>query len=64
MKPNTVSAAAMQRRNLASLSSPEVPALDVLRARRVLSRVAVSDALAREIGALAFAQVDHWGARA
>lgn len=64
MKPSIITKAAAQRRGLASPYSPEPLSLDALRARRVLARVCVSDALAREIGQMAFASVDRWGARA
>lgn len=64
MKPITITKSAAQRHNLVPPYSPEPLSLDAIRARRVLARVTVSDALAREIGALAYAQADHWGVRA
>ncbi len=61
VKPSIITKAAAQRRSLASPYSPEPLSLDALRARRVLSRVAVSDVLAREIAAMAFTPADRWG---
>lgn len=60
MKPSTITKAAAQRRSLASPYLLEPLSLDALRARRVLSRVAVSDVLAREIAAMAFTPADRW----
>ncbi len=61
MKTSIITKAAAQRRSLASPYSPEPLSIDALRARRVLSRVAVSDVLAREIAAMAFTPADRWG---
>lgn len=58
------SAQAAQRQLKSVLHYPdEMPPPEILRARRVLSRIAVSDALAREIGALAFGSAETWRAR-
>lgn len=61
MKPSLITEAAAQRRSLVPAYSPEPLSLDALRARRVLSRVAVSDVLAREIATMAFTPADRWG---
>lgn len=64
MKSRTVNRVAGQRPSPFPSQPSETPIIDTIRASRITARVAVSDALAREIGALAFTSADRWGARA